>query len=147
MIEEFLTEGVCATIKSWLPELAKCETHPGRFTLDSLKTVATKLPGLFVGWLAVPEVENEQGGIRRVELTLVAFLVVGDKPGLPRDVAARAMMETLVVRLPEHQFGRPEAEPARKVHGQNLYDGKLGAVGATMWSLSWQQTVRLPAEC
>ncbi len=135
-------EAVVAAIRSWLPDLASCDTHPGRFDLGELKNFATKTPGVRVAILGLSPVEPLPSGERDVPLLMAAYVITKDAPGLPRHVSALNITETLANRIPDHHFGACSG-PATGMRGQNLYSGEINKAGVNLWALSWSQTVRI----
>lgn len=144
---ERLLENICLEINSMIPDLTRCEPHQGRFDLEELTAVSTRTPAVFVGMLG-GESDDPQGCVIDVDLTLVAYVLTGNKPQIERGAAARAMVLTLLTRVPGQRWGAPlDVQPAREALAENMYNGKIGRNGVALWAVGWRQKVRLAADC
>ncbi len=132
-------EAVASAINERLPELASCEIHPGRFTVDELRRFATKAPAVRVALLGLTSGPHASGQ-RAVEAHIAVYVATTKKPELPRHVGAVNIVEVLADFIPESQFectGSPAG--AENVSAQNLYAGSDTAKGCALWALSWEQ--------
>lgn len=136
-----LRDAAVDALQQTLGSAARVQKHGGRFTLEELKQYALQGPAVLVAVLAVGPVEIASQGVEAT-LSLGAFVVVGDKPQLPRDTGALALTSALVAALPGNDFG-VAVDGARKVRGDNLYNSALDRQGVALWAVTWQQEVAL----
>jgi len=142
-INEFSTS-VAAAIKAKLPDLKACTTHPGRFNLDEVKRLATRVPAVYVASMGVVGVEEVDDESRDVTLQMVAYVLTKDVPNLPKEVSSSNIVSVLVAWLPSRRFGKTGG--AQKVTAQNFYSGTIDKAGVAIWAVIWRQTIRMSEE-
>ncbi len=138
-----LRQAIIDKINAELPELKAVSPHPGRFNLDELKRIATKLPAVRVALMGTPTVNILETGENEAVLRLAAFVVTGDRRQLPKDEAALAIVESLLVFIPGQRWGVKGAMDAKGVKADNLFSGKVERQGVAMWAVTWEQSIRI----
>lgn len=133
-------DAVVVAIKAALPELASCETHPGRFTQQELHLFATQTPAVRVALLSVPSVEMRPDRTRYLTLTLAAYVATINRPQLRRDVAAQNIVQALALLIPDNAFiSTGTGTGAEAFRAENLYAGGEESKGCTIWACTWTQ--------
>ncbi len=89
-------EMMLAAIRAVMPQLKEVVSHPGRFDLGELKRISMRAPAVRLAILGAPRIEETSDERLRVDLSLAAFVITCDAPGLARDVAALNIIETLM---------------------------------------------------
>lgn len=133
-------------IKAALPELRQCEIHGGQFDLDELKRFLTVTPSIRLAMLATPRLTPENSGGIDVDLRLAAFIVTRDAGALAREDAALNIAQAILLLVHGNHWGLDYAHPARDVASRALYSGPVDRTGAALWSVNWNQTVRIGAD-
>ena len=117
-------------------------THRGRFTLDDLKTVATRPMSCLVSCLAIKETDL-QGGVNFCRCVWGAFIMTVDKPQVSRDEAALIILTRLMMVIPGNLWGLDITAP-EELTANNLYSGSAADKGIVIWAVTWDQKVDLP---
>ncbi|WP_174889357.1 phage protein Gp37 [Candidatus Williamhamiltonella defendens] len=138
-----LRQAIMDKINAQLTELKAVAPHPGRFNLDELKRIATQLPAVRVALMGMPRVHMLETGENEAVLRLAAFVVTGDRRQLPKDEAALAIVESLLVLIPGQRWGVTGTMDAKDVKADNLFSGQVERQGVAMWAVTWEQSVRL----
>jgi len=139
-----LRQTITDRIGEWFPR-ADCATGPGRMTEDEIKHMAVKTPAIRVACLGLPKAEAVGDGEVDRDVAIAAYILTTDKARLPRDTAALAMVEELLLRLPGQRWGKSDVHPVAEsaATAENLYSSKLGTTGITLWVVVWTQCVRM----
>lgn len=139
-----LRKAAADRIGTWFPG-ADAGTAAGRMTEAEIKRMAVRTPAIRVAVLGLPSGEDAGNGEVDRMVAFTAYVLTTDKPKLPRDDAALAMVENLMLRLPGQRWDSPDAYPVRAhaVTAENLYSATLGNVGVTLWAVVWRQQVRM----
>lgn len=137
-----LPGAICTAIAQALPELRDCLPHAGRFDLAELKSFATRAPAVRVALLGLGREAEGGGPTWEYEARLAAFVVVTDRPGLPRHEAAIAITQRLVTLIGAARWGQPVGQ-AKGVAADNLYSSGLREQGVALWGVTWIQSVQL----
>ena len=137
-----LRQAVIDTITTNLPDLKAVEAHPGRFNLQELKRIATKLPAVRVALMGMPATVHLDTGEKEVKVRLAAFIITGDKRQLQKDEAALAIVESLLVLVLGQRWGITGTTAAKNVKADNLFSGNVERQGVAMWAVTWEQTIR-----
>jgi len=139
-----LRQTITDQIGRWFPK-ADCATGPGRMTEDEIKRMAVKTPAIRVACLGLPKAEAVGDGEVDRDVAFAAYILTTDKPRLPRDTAALAMVEDLLLRLPGQRWDEANVHPVGEsaATAENLYSSKLGTTGITLWAVVWTQRVRM----
>lgn len=138
-----LRQAIMNHINAQLPQLKAVDSHPGRFNLDELKRIATRLPAVRVALMGMPTVNRLETGENEAVIRMAAFVVTGDRRQLPKDESALAIVESLLVFIPGQRWGLKGAMDARGVKADNLFSGKVERQGVAMWAVTWEQSLRL----
>jgi phage gp37-like protein len=139
-----LTEAICTTIKTWLPELKTCTPHGGRFDGKEIARVSGRAPAVFVAVLSTGKGIEVGNGQQDVPVTFAAYVAATDQRKLARAQAALNMVEGLVSRIYQQNWGFPDRVYAAKpAASRNLYSGIIAQKGVALWAVTWPQTVRL----
>ncbi|EGG93496.1 hypothetical protein IMCC1989_1152 [gamma proteobacterium IMCC1989] len=138
-----LRQKVLEKIKEELPDLKEVSLHPGRFNLDELKRIGTKAPAVYVSLMGTPTVKRIETGENEVYIRLAAFIVTRDERKLPKDEAALAIVESLLVVIPCQRWGLKNTSDAVNVKADNLFNGSIERKGVAMWAITWEQTLRI----
>ncbi len=141
-----LRRAIINKVSAALPELKVVSQHPGRFNLDELQRIATQLPAVRVALLGMPTVNIIATGENEAQLRLAAFVVTGDRRQLPKDEAALAIVERLLVLIPGQRWGVKGTLAATGVTADNLFSGKVQRQGVAMWAVSWEQAIRIGSD-
>ncbi|WP_434361056.1 hypothetical protein NF212_21880 [Parasalinivibrio latis] len=80
-----LRQAIIHTIKAAMPSLAAVGCHPGRFNLDELRRIATRLPAVRVALMGAPKTRVVETGERDITVRVAAFVITADTRYLPRD--------------------------------------------------------------
>ncbi len=131
-------------IKARFPRLKTCKPHPGAFTVEQLKEFRTHAPAVHVALPTIREVETAGSG--KVKITVKTVIAIITKDGvvdgkkLPKDKAALAIVESLLIHLPNAEFGLG-VEPVELMAADNLFSGKTTGGGVAMWAMHWNNTL------
>lgn len=138
-----LRQAVIDQIKQDIPKLRAVDAHPGRFNLEELKRIATKLPAIRVALMSSPQLKQVETGEKEAVVRMAAFVITGDRRGLPKDDAALALVEALLVLVPGQRWSMKGVLDAANVKADNLFSGKVDRQGVAMWAITWEQPIRL----
>lgn len=145
MILNTLLTAVADDINQTIQGLRSCQSHPGRFDLRELKRIAAAAPAIRVAVLKIGRgVDVGTGEVDR-PVDFAAYVLTEDKRGMPRDFAARNIVESLICLLPGKAFGVANVHPiiATDVgEAVNLYSSSVDGQGVALWAVSWSQVVR-----
>lgn len=133
---------ICAAIRLALPDLRECVPHGGRFDLAELKSFSARAPSVRVAVLGLGREREIGGPAWEYDLRLAAFVVVTDRPGLPRHEAAVAITQRLVTLIGATRWAASIGQ-ARGVAADNLYSSGLREQGVALWGVSWVHSVQL----
>lgn len=138
-----LPGAIAAKLHALLPGLRQCEGMEGRFDLDELKTVTARAPAVLVARLGSSMPRPLAGPHWHYHLRMAAFVVTKDALDLKRDLAAGAICQALLQRIPGATWGLPDCGEARDVADQSLSGSALKAKGIALWAVTWTQPVVL----
>lgn len=137
-----LTDGLSAK----LPALRACEAHPGPVTREEIARLSKRTPAVLAACVGAAGVSEAGDGRPDADLRLAAFVLAGDRGGLPRDRAALAAVEGILEWLPRFHPGSGLISGfPQQIRAENLFSGSLDRTGVALWAVSWRQTVRLGA--
>ena len=133
-----------AAIRQAMPELKEVAGHPGRFDLGELQRISMRAPAVRLAILGAPRIAETSDERLRIDLSLAAFVITRDAPGLPRDEAALNIVETLMQLVSLNQWQVAEDTGfglllPREMRAENLYSGEVDRRGVALWGLSWRQ--------
>jgi len=141
-IIELLT-AVQTSLKSALPELYHCELHGGRFDLKELNRIAARTPSIYIACLGSKPLRDVATGESDLTLSLGAFVVTGDKQGLPRLEGVINLAEAVLLQVTNNRFGLKGLGAGTNASYQNLYNGAIDKHGVALCSVTWEQTIRV----
>jgi len=138
---------IVTSVKAALGNAIKdCRSHPGRFDLKELQTVATKSPAVLVACLGIAKIGGALSDKREIDLVMAAFVATADAKQMSRDVAGLLITEALALHIADHQrWGLGYVKKPTNLKGTNLYSSAQGGKGVALWSLSWRQALIVPA--
>lgn len=119
-----------------------CQAHGGRFDKGEIRRVAIKSPVVLIACLGLLGAESDGCGEVDAVFQWGAFVVTTDKPQLPRDAGALAIVTALANIIPGNRWGAAASEPER-IRGDNLFSGQLEGAGVALWAITWQQKLTL----
>lgn len=129
-----------------LPTVRSCEIHRGRFRLGEIGSRSFRTPALRLALGRVVSVSEIDDRTMDVTLRFNLALVTTDERQMPREVAATALINELMLTLPNQQWDRPEwlhqVEPD-SITADNLFTGDVERQGIMLWEVTWQQAVRV----
>ena len=137
-----LLDTITEALGAVLPEL-DIETHRGRFDEGELKRFMISAPALRLAILGLSNPEPAGGGACDWTVRIGAMLVTRDTPALPRERAASAIVQTVLLTALQNNWGFDWVYPAKPASARNLYSQALDKAGALIWAIEWDQVVRL----
>ncbi len=143
MILQDVLDAIVSGIHTALPELYQCKSHPGRFTLDELRSFAVATPAVLVSLIGISKSVPVGDGTRDATVVFSAFVITSDQPPLLRDEASRNIVEALCSLIPQNRWQHECVHPAGEVTGTNQYSGELRQRGVSIWAVRWDQEVRI----
>ena len=119
------------------------ETHGGYFGESELMRVSGRTPAVFVSALGLPKTTRRGGSLACAQVQWGAFVIV-EGGEIPRDEAAVALVEKLIVLLLDQTWGyeRTEGQP-KGVAAKNLFTSGLDRKGVSIWAIRWSQGVTI----
>lgn len=137
-----LRQAVVDEFAARLPTLAgkavKVQPHAGRFDAAELLRVATQAPAVLVGVLALADISETCAEVS-CTCQVVAIVVCKDAPGLPRDVAALALVQELAKIVPGNCWGTAGEQAPESIRADNLFSASVDKAGVAMWGVAWRQ--------
>ena len=140
-----LSSSVVEKIATMLPKV-NIESYPGRFDVTELKRISTKLPAVRIAFMGSTKIDMMDTGENEATVRLAAFVITGDRRGLPKDSAALNIVEALLTLIPGQSWGVPGTTIAKNIKADNLYSGQVDRQGVAIWALTWEQTTRIGAD-
>ncbi len=125
------------------------KTHPGRFNLEELKRMqASKAPNVLLAILNAPSIEPGDNEQAEIAVSLAAFIVTTDRPGLPKDIAALNLVESIGAIVPNNRWGQTgrRLSTPQNIRAENLYSGDLDKSGVAVWAITWTQSLYIGAD-
>jgi hypothetical protein len=138
-----LLSAIQADIEQQITGLETCELHGGPIDLAELERIEVIAPAIYISLLGNPNLDNPNTGERDVELGLAAYVVTMDSDEQPRFEAAINLVESLLIHIPDNQWGQEGTFGAEQVTAGNFYSGAIDGYGVALWSVTWKQTIRL----
>jgi hypothetical protein len=121
----------------------------GRFSIDDISIVSAAVPFIRVGLLLSGDVEKEPDGAMSVSGEHAIYVVTGDKPGVSRDVAMAALIQSVgrLLVSPDNRFGIKSLclEPG-DIKLSGIFSIKLEKRGLAFGSITFRQKLRRLAE-
>jgi hypothetical protein len=138
-----LRDEITAGILAGIPTLGSCQTFGGRLAQGDIKRFAMKSPAVLVACLGIPSIQDDGGGEIDAVCTWGAFVVTTDRPQLPRDTGALAIVAALATLIPNNYWDGKATGIPEKIKGDNLYNGSIDGAGVALWVVTWQQKTTL----
>lgn len=140
-----LPELVATRIHTVLPGLRTCRGMAGAFDLEELKRQSLAAPAVLVSCLAVTPRQALAGPHRTWTAAMAAFVVTRDAPGLKRDAAAAAIVQTLLGLIPDNHWAEPGVGPAERVEARVMVGQGAREITAHLSAVSWEQPLTFAA--
>lgn len=119
--------------------------HPGIFDSEEMARTIVMAPSLLLAAGGLVEGEYAGGETFEYLVPLTLYLPVRDEPGKSR---TESVLDNLVVPilgyLPGYECSPPWSGPARSLSAVNLYNAVIDSKGFALWSIEWDQPIRLP---
>ena len=132
---------IIESLQKALPNGVTVLPHGGRFeSAAEIQRFAVKAPTVLVACVRIP-LQNPGGGRLILPAGWAIFVVTKDKPGIPRDQAAIALVEAIVGLLSGNAWGRSDVGTPQEIDSRNLYSGAIDTLGIALWGISFKQQV------
>ncbi len=138
-----LPREIAARIALRLPDLRACRAMAGRFDLGQLKRRSVSAPAVLVSWLGGREAPALAGEVRIWRLSMTAFIVTRDRPGLSRDQAAASIAQVLMGLIPGQTWGLVHLGQAEDARLDVLVSAGSEAQAVNLSAVSWTQPMTL----
>lgn len=113
--------------------------HPGRLTVDELKTFSIKgRAAVMVGCLGVPRVDDA-ANLPALILSFAVYVIAMDRPGAPRDVTAMTLASAVALRVARNLWGRDDLDDPTDIRADNLYSGTIEKRAVALWAVTFRQ--------
>lgn len=132
-------------IRVHLPRLSSCAVHDGRWDLAEVKRWSNRTPTALIAWLGTTRTDTPGVAWTDCEQQLAVTIMTRDQGNLPRGVAARNLVDSLLLYIPRARWGLGGVGQATDLRAQNLYSGQIDKHGVAMWTVMWRQMLRLEA--
>lgn len=136
-----LSKAVCAMVKSFMPDLAECKPHAGKFSLEELKRKGLPSPSILVSILGAKQDTTYAGHATSFMLQMAAYVVVKDGLGAPRDVRAANICQLLLSLIPGQRWLSSALGEARNVRMHTLVSSKTKDHAVSLWAVTWDQPI------
>lgn len=134
----------------------KCDLFGGLLTIETIKLLATRNPGLAVSITGVEKLTHAGDGDVDVSLQFGAALVTqcaGEWDGLAARVVQHVVTQMQWENWGTGQGRGGEGQPdfflfpkIDDLRAENIFGQNSIKAGVTLWALSWQQVARLPGK-
>lgn len=138
-----LPEMIAGEVKTVLPELRDCKGMAGPFNLEELKVKGVAAPAVFVSVLGLRPDAGFTGSVPSWKIDMAAYVVTKDSLGLPRDLAAANICQSLLVLIPNKNWGEDGLGEAEKVAARSLVTAAMKKLTTSLWAVTWEQPVVL----
>ena len=136
-----LPKTVSAMVKSFMPDLAECKPHAGKFSLEELKRKGLPSPSVLVSVLGAKQDTTYAGHVTSFMLQMAAYVVVRDGLGAPRDVRAANICQKILSFVPGHSWDNQAIGEARNVRMHTLVSSKVKGHAVSLWAVTWDQPI------
>lgn len=131
-------------IKAKLPAGVTVETHRGRFdSAEEVKRFGAKAPAVLVACVRIP-FNDTTPSMPRINACFAVFVVTADKPQLPRDAGALALVESIQGVVSGNTWGRDDTSEPTSIDARNLYSGAIDRMGVAIWVITFDQLITNP---
>jgi phage gp37-like protein len=144
-----LQDAMVTEAKKLLESLRTCQKHAGRISIEELAALSVTSPALLIAFLGTDKVEESGTEEMIVPCRFAAYVVTQDAKELPRDTAAKNIVEALLAWIPNQRFKASDLNPPvscstpEQVAATNLYDGAVRGKAVALWAVSWLQRVTI----
>ena len=140
-----LTSRIAEVISARLPKLRTCKGVAGRLDLEQVKNkFGISAPGVMVTRLSAAQAETFAGPVHSFDLSMAAFVVTVDTPGLLRDPGNAVIVQELLRLIPGNTWGLPDfIGGARNVAENILVTEATEKAGVGLTAVTWTQTIGL----
>lgn len=141
-----LRDAIVADFTANIAGLAHCGSHPGRLDPDDIAGLGLSRPCVLVGLLGMAPARGTGTSEQDRDVRTIAYVLCDGTGGAPHDEAAMGFVEAILERLPDRHWALTNVEPlgsADLLEVENLSVHTEGHPGVSLWSISWQQTLRL----
>ncbi|MBP9184348.1 MAG: hypothetical protein KBF78_14525 [Fuscovulum sp.] len=135
---------IALQVRGVLPELATCKAIAGRLDLAEVQRSAFATPAVLISRIRLDQGTDLAGPHRVFRVMLAAFVLTKDSLGLPRDLAATNIAQTIVQLLPDCRFGRADIGPAERISEEPIVTDAIRKAGVALSAVTWEQSVALP---
>lgn len=115
--------------------------HRGRFTTDELKRVSVHAPSLHIALTGTELTSPWADGFGDYRMSIAVTIITKDIKNSPRETQAQNIISEMATSLPSTEFDFTEG--MTNIRAQNLYSGDVDKQGVMLWSLTFNQLVRL----
>jgi hypothetical protein len=138
-----LSKSIAAQMQEALPDLKECTSFAGRLDVEELKRRSIQAPAVLVSRLRLVESKAYSGPTVTFDVSMAAFIVTKDRPGLTRDDAAANIASVLLSMIPECRWGLSWAGEADKVSEEPLISSGTRRDGVAISAVLWRQPITL----
>jgi hypothetical protein len=131
------------TLGGEAPLFRSVEPHGGRFDLEELKRFGALAPAARVAVLALRPAQELSSGRLLVTVRCATFVATRDLPALPRDVAALALVDAVLLAIEGNFWGDAAARRPAGLGAENLFGTTQDRTGVALWAVTWEQQVLL----
>lgn len=132
---------ICAEVHAFLPDLARCAPHWGRFSLETLRHKGLPSPSVLVSVLGARQDTTCAGHATSFMVHMAAYVVVRDGLGAPRDARAATICQLLLTLIPGRHWHQEAIGEARSVHMHTLISEKTKDHAVSLWAVTWDQPI------
>ncbi|MBF9049888.1 hypothetical protein GTA62_13055 [Roseobacter sp. HKCCD9010] len=136
-----LPKTVSTMVKSFMPDLAECKPHAGKFSLEELKRKGLPSPSVLVSVLGAKQDTTYAGHANTFMLQMAVYVVVRDGLGAPRDVRAANICQKILSFVPGQNWDNPAMGEARNVRMHTLVSSKAKDHAVSLWAVTWDQPI------
>lgn len=136
-----LPRTVCAMVRSFMPDLAECKPHAGKFSLEELKRKGLPSPSVLVSVLGAKQDTTYAGRVTSFMVQMAAYVVTKDGLGAPRDVRAANICQKILSVVPGQDWDNQAIGDARNVRMHTLVSTKTRDHAVSLWAVTWDQPI------
>lgn len=136
---------IVTSLQDALPAGVSVESHRGRFdSAAEIKRFATKAPAVLVACVR-SKLDDACEGMPILHASWAVFVITRDKPSLPRDEGALALVEAIALSVSGNTWALDDTSAPTAIDSRNLYSGAVDNLGVALWAVTFEQTVTNPA--
>lgn len=138
-----LRQAIINKITTEIPSLQSIDAHPGLFDLAELKRITTLYPAVRVSLLGSNSISEIENGENQVVFQMAATIATDDQAPKTKDEVSLEILEALMALIPGQRWGVTGVSEAQNVNASNLYDAEVDLHGVAMWTVTWDQPIRV----